>query len=121
MMFGPPDAESTHSEQSMAWRIKRHSNDDLRQKFVDMTVPQSQVLGLTIPDPALRHDDATGHWRFGEIDWTEFYAVVKGNGPCNRQRMQHRRSAHDNGAWVRKAAAAYAEKQAQRRPVEAAA
>jgi ring-1,2-phenylacetyl-CoA epoxidase subunit PaaA len=111
MMFGPPDAESTHSEQSMAWRIKRHSNDDLRQKFVDMTVPQSHVLGLSVPDPELRYDDASGHWRFGEIDWTEFYAVVKGNGPCNRQRLQHRRTAHGNGAWVREAAAAYATKQ----------
>jgi ring-1,2-phenylacetyl-CoA epoxidase subunit PaaA len=121
MMFGPPDAESTHSEQSMAWRIKRHSNDDLRQKFVDMTVPQSQVLGLRIPDPQLRYDEESGHWRFGEIDWTEFYAVVKGNGPCNRQRLQHRRSAHEEGAWVRDAAAAYAAKQAQRRPAEVAA
>ena len=121
MMFGPPDTESTHSEQSMAWHIKRHSNDDLRQKFVDMTVPQSQVLGLDIPDPQLRYDEESGHWRFGEIDWTEFYSVVKGNGPCNRQRLQHRRSAHEDGAWVRDAAAAYAAKQAQRRPTEAAA
>ena len=116
MMFGPPDTESTHSEQSMAWHIKRHSNDDLRQKFVDMTVPQSQVLGLDIPDPQLRYDEESGHWRFGEIDWTEFYAVVKGNGPCNRQRLQHRRSAHEEGAWVRDAATAYAAKQAQRHP-----
>ena len=121
MMFGPPDTESTHSEQSMAWHIKRHSNDDLRQKFVDMTVPQSQVLGLDIPDPQLRYDEESGHWRFGEIDWTEFYAVVKGNGPCNRQRLQHRRSAHEKGAWVRDAATAYAAKQAQRRPTEVAA
>jgi ring-1,2-phenylacetyl-CoA epoxidase subunit PaaA len=125
MMFGPPDAESTHSEQSMAWRIKRHSNDDLRQKFVDMTVPQSHVLGLSIPDPQLRYDDASGHWRFGKIDWTEFYAVVKGNGPCNRQRLQHRRTAHGNGAWVREAAAAYATKksakQGLRESAEAAA
>ena len=121
MMFGPPDTESTHSEQSMAWHIKRHSNDDLRQKFVDMTVPQSQVLGLDIPDPQLRYDEESSHWRFGEIDWMEFYAVVKGNGPCNRQRLQHRRSAHEEGAWVRDAAAAYAAKQAQRRPTEAAA
>ncbi len=121
MMFGPPDTESTHSEQSMAWHIKRHSNDDLRQKFVDMTVPQSQVLGLDIPDPQLRYDEESGHWRFGEIDWTEFYAVVKGNGPCNRQRLQHRRSAHEEGAWVRDAATAYAAKQAQRRPTEVAA
>ena len=121
MMFGPPDTESTHSEQSMAWHIKRHSNDDLRQKFVDMTVPQSQVLGLDIPDPQLRYDEESGHWRFGEIDWTEFYAVVKGNGPCNRQRLQHRRSAHEEGAWVRDAATAYAAKQAKRRPTEVAA
>jgi ring-1,2-phenylacetyl-CoA epoxidase subunit PaaA len=121
MMFGPPDTESTHSERSMAWHIKRHSNDDLRLKFVDMTVPQSQVLGLDIPDPQLRYDEESGHWRFGEIDWTEFYAVVKGNGPCNRQRLQHRRSAHEDGAWVRDAAAAYAEKQAHRRPTEAVA
>jgi ring-1,2-phenylacetyl-CoA epoxidase subunit PaaA len=121
MMFGPPDTESTHSEQSMAWHIKRHSNDDLRQKFVDMTVPQSQVLGLDIPDPQLRYDEESGHWRFGEIDWTEFYAVVKGNGPCNRQRLQHRRSAHEEGAWVRDAATAYAAKQTQRQPAEAAA
>jgi ring-1,2-phenylacetyl-CoA epoxidase subunit PaaA len=121
MMFGPPDTESTHSEQSMAWHIKRHSNDDLRQKFVDMTVPQSQVLGLDIPDPQLRYDEGSGHWRFGEIDWTEFYAVVKGNGPCNRQRLQHRRSAHEEGAWVRDAATAYAAKQTQRQAAEAAA
>jgi ring-1,2-phenylacetyl-CoA epoxidase subunit PaaA len=121
MMFGPPDTESTHSEQSMAWHIKRHSNDDLRQKFVDMTVPQSQVLGLDIPDPQLRYDEGSGHWRFGEIDWTEFYAVVKGNGPCNRQRLQHRRSAHEEGAWVRDAATAYAAKQTQRQSAEAAA
>jgi ring-1,2-phenylacetyl-CoA epoxidase subunit PaaA len=121
MMFGPPDAESTHSEQSMAWRIKRHSNDDLRQKFVDMTVPQSHVLELTIPDPELRYDEELGHWSFGDIDWTEFYAVVKGNGPCNRQRLQHRRTAHAEGAWVREAAAAYAAKQAGRPPAEAAA
>ena len=121
MMFGPPDAESTHSEQSMAWRIKRHSNDDLRQKFVDMTVPQSQVLGLQIPDPELRYDDTSRHWSFGEIDWTEFHAVVQGNGPCNRQRLQHRRAAHAEGAWVRDAAAAYAAKHARRGPAEAAA
>ena len=121
MMFGPPDTESTHSEQSMAWHIKRHSNDDLRQKFVDMTVPQSQVLGLDIPDPQLRYDEGSGHWRFGEIDWKEFYAVVKGNGPCNRQRLQHRRSAHEEGAWVRDAATAYAAKQTQRQSAEAAA
>src|SRR5438094_9024376 len=108
MMFGPPDEASTHSAQSMAWKIKRHSNDELRQKFVDMTVPQAEVLGLTLPDPDLHFDGE--HWRFGEIDWTEFFAVLKGNGPCNAQRMERRRRAHAEGEWVREAATAYAEK-----------
>jgi ring-1,2-phenylacetyl-CoA epoxidase subunit PaaA len=112
MMFGPPDSESTHGAQSMAWKIKRHSNDELRQKFVDMTVPQSEALGLTLPDPDLRFED--GHWRFGEIDWSEFSRVLAGNGPCNRQRIEHRKRAHDEGAWVREAAAAYAAKRAGR-------
>jgi len=112
MMFGPPDEASPNSAQSMAWGIKRHSNDELRQRFVDMTVPQAQVLGLTLPDPDLHRDGE--HWRFGEIDWTEFYAVLKGNGPCNAQRMEHRRRAHDEGEWVRDAASAYAAKQAAR-------
>jgi ring-1,2-phenylacetyl-CoA epoxidase subunit PaaA len=110
MMFGPPDDQSPNSAQSMAWKIKRFSNDDLRQKFVDMTVPQSEVLGLTLPDPDLRLDDETGHYVFGEIDWSEFFEVLKGNGPCNAARMEHRRRAHDEGAWVREAATAYAEK-----------
>jgi ring-1,2-phenylacetyl-CoA epoxidase subunit PaaA len=109
MMFGPPDDQSPNSTQSMAWGIKKHSNDELRQRFVDMTVPQAQVLGLTLPDPDLHFDGE--HWRFGEIDWSEFYAVLKGNGPCNAQRMEHRRRAHEEGAWVREAAVAYAEKQ----------
>src|SRR6201747_2439588 len=87
MMFGPPDDQSPNSAQSMAWKIKRHSNDELRQRFVDMTVPQAQVLGLTLPDPDLRYDEESGHWRFGEIDWTEFYEVLKGNGPCNAERI----------------------------------
>jgi ring-1,2-phenylacetyl-CoA epoxidase subunit PaaA len=112
MMFGPPDEASPNSAQSMAWGIKRHSNDDLRQRFVDMTVPQAQVLGLELPDPDLHWDGE--HWRFGEIDWSEFYAVLKGNGPCNAQRMEHRRRAHADGAWVREAASAYAAKQAAR-------
>ncbi|MEV8372079.1 1,2-phenylacetyl-CoA epoxidase subunit PaaA [Kribbella sp. NPDC056861] len=112
MMFGPPDASSTHSEQSMAWGIKRHSNDELRQRFVDMTVPQADVLGLRVPDDDLRHDEATGHYSFTEPDFTELYEVVKGNGPCNQQRLAHRVKAHEDGAWVREAAAAYAEKQA---------
>jgi len=118
MMFGPPDADSPNSAQSMAWGIKRFSNDELRQKFVDMTVPQAAVLGLTLPDPDLRFDEETGHYRFGEIDWTEFYEVVKGNGPCNEQRIRHRVRAHEDGAWVREAAAAYAAKQAERRAAQ---
>jgi ring-1,2-phenylacetyl-CoA epoxidase subunit PaaA len=112
MMFGPPDEASPNSAQSMAWGIKRHSNDELRQRFVDMTVPQAQVLGLTLPDPDLHWDGE--HWRFGEIDWAEFYAVLKGNGPCNAQRLEHRRRTHDEGEWVREAASAYAAKQAAR-------
>ena len=114
MMFGPPDDQSPNSAQSMAWKIKRFSNDELRQKFVDMTVPQSEVLGLTLPDPDLRFDEATGHYVFGDIDWSEFFEVLKGNGPCNAQRSAHRRQAHEDGAWVREAAQAYAAKQAAR-------
>ncbi len=110
MMFGPPDDQSPNSAQSMAWRIKRHSNDDLRQKFVDMTVPQSEVLGLTLPDPEIRWNAERGHYDFGEIDWTEFFAVLKGDGPCNQQRMETRVQAHEEGRWVREAAAAYAAK-----------
>jgi ring-1,2-phenylacetyl-CoA epoxidase subunit PaaA len=112
MMFGPPDEQSTHSAQSMAWKIKRFSNDDLRQKFVDMTVPQSEALDLTLPDPEIHWNAERGHYDFGEIDWTEFNEVLKGNGPCNQQRMEHRRRAHAEGAWVREAAAAYAAKHA---------
>ncbi len=114
MMFGPHDAESTHSEQSMTWGIKRFSNDDLRQRFVDMTVPQAAALGLTLPDPDLRWNAERGHYDFGEIDFTELYEVIKGNGPCNKERMANRRRAHEEGAWVREAAVAYAEKQARR-------
>jgi len=118
MMFGPPDtgeaAQGTHTELSMAWGIKRFSNDDLRQKFVDMTVPQAQKLGLDLPDDDLAWDDERGHWNFGEIDWDEFWQVVKGDGPCNAQRLEHRRTAHSEGAWVREAANAYAAKQSQR-------
>jgi ring-1,2-phenylacetyl-CoA epoxidase subunit PaaA len=115
MMFGPPDAESPNSEQSMAWGIKRHSNDELRQRFVDMTVPQAQALGLSLPDPELRWNEERGHYDFGEIDFTELFEVIKGNGPCNKERLEHRVRAHEQGAWVRDAAAAYAEKQAARR------
>ena len=114
MMFGPNDTNSKHSAQSMAWKIKRFSNDELRQKFVDATVPQADYLGLKMPDDDLHLDEETGHYRFGEIKWQEFYDVLAGNGPCNRQRMAIRRRAHDTGAWVREAAAAYAAKQAAR-------
>lgn len=114
MMFGPGDAESKHSAQSMAWKIKRFSNDELRQKFVDITVPQAEFLGLKIPDDDLVLDEGTGQYRFGEIDWQEFYDVLAGNGPCNRQRLARRRQAHDDGAWVREAARAYAGKQSAR-------
>ena len=109
MMFGPPDSDSTHSDQSTAWKIKRFSNDDLRQKFLDALVPQTAYLGLTLPDPALHQVD--GHWHHGPIDWQEFRQVLAGNGPCNRERLAARRQAHAEGAWVRDAAAAYAAKQ----------
>ena len=120
MMFGPSDKESVHSQQNMDWRIKRHSNDDLRQKFIDMTVPQAEFLGLTIPDPELKWNDATGHYDWGEIDWTEFWEVVGGNGPCNKERVAARKNAYDNGAWVREAANAYAAKRANTNAEEAA-
>ena len=110
MMFGPSDRDSAHTAQSMAWKIKRFTNDELRQKFVDVTVPQAQHLGLRVPDPDLVFDEAAGHYRFGEIDWAEFHQVLKGNGPCNRERLAARRQAHDNGAWVREAASAFARK-----------
>ncbi|MGY4496676.1 ring-1,2-phenylacetyl-CoA epoxidase subunit PaaA [Bradyrhizobium sp. GM24.11] len=119
MMFGPPDATSQHSDTSTKWKIKRFSNDELRQKFVDATVPQAQYLGLTIPDPGMTKD-AEGHWCYSEIDWTEFKQVLAGNGPCNRDRMAARRKSHDEGAWVREAAAAYAAKRAQRQTAQAA-
>lgn len=112
MMFGPPDAASSHSDSSMRWKIKRFSNDELRQKFVDATVPQAHFIGLTLPDPELSFDEAAGHWRYGTIDWEEFKQVVAGNGPCNRDRMATRRKAHEDGAWVREAARAFAEKRA---------
>ncbi len=114
MMFGPSDAASKHSAQSMAWKIKRFSNDELRQKFIDVTVPQADFLGLTVPDDKLRFNEETGHYEHSEIDWQEFFDVLVGNGPCNRQRMAKRRKAHEDGAWVREAARAYAEKKAKR-------
>jgi len=108
MMFGPSDEASSNTAQSMVWRIKRHTNDELRQKFVDMSVPQAEALGVTLPDPALRWNADRGHHDFGEIDWDEFWQVVGGNGPCSKERVEHRRAAHEDGAWVREAAAAYA-------------
>ncbi len=114
MMFGPPDQQSQHGDQSTRWKIKRFSNDELRQKFVDATVPQAQYLGLTMPDPDMTWNEATGHWDYGAIDWNEFKEVLSGNGPCNRDRLAARRKAHDEGAWVREAAVAYAEKQKAR-------
>ena len=110
MMFGPPDGASVHSAQSMAWKIKINSNDELRQKFVDQTAPQADYLGLTVPDPDLRWNADRGAYDFGGIDWDEFHQVLKGNGPCNAERMAARRKAHEDGAWVREAAAAHAEK-----------
>ncbi|MDV6013680.1 1,2-phenylacetyl-CoA epoxidase subunit PaaA [Haloechinothrix sp. LS1_15] len=120
MMFGPPDHDSPNTARSMAWKIKRHTNDELRQRFVDMTVPQAEALGVTLPDPELRWNPERGHYDFGEIDWDEFKQVLAGNGPCNAQRIAHRRAAHEGGAWVREAAAAYAAKQAARARGEAA-
>jgi ring-1,2-phenylacetyl-CoA epoxidase subunit PaaA len=114
MMFGPSDGDSTHSEQSMRWKIKRFSNDELRQRFVDMVAEQVKVLGLTLPDPDLKWNAERGHYDFGPIDWTEFWNVVKGNGPCNKQRLRTRVKAYEDGAWVREAAAAYSEKKAAR-------
>jgi ring-1,2-phenylacetyl-CoA epoxidase subunit PaaA len=114
MMFGPTDSESTNSDQSMKWKIKRKTNDELRQNFVDMIAEQIKLLGMTLPDPELKWNEARQHYDFGPIDWIEFWNVVKGNGPCNKQRLAARRKAHEEGAWVRAAALAYAEKQAQR-------
>lgn len=110
MMFGPPDSESPHSTQSMAWRIKRYSNDELRQKFIDQAVPQADILGLEVPDPELKWDADTGHYRIGPIDWQEFDSVIAGDGPCNRERLARHRRVHEQGAWVRDAVAAYARK-----------
>jgi ring-1,2-phenylacetyl-CoA epoxidase subunit PaaA len=112
MMFGPPDDQSPNTAQSMAWGVKRHTNDELRQRFVDMTVPQAQKLGVTLPDQDLAWNAERGHYDFGPVDWTEFMAVVKGNGPCNAQRIARRKAAHDDGAWVREAALAHAAKHA---------
>jgi ring-1,2-phenylacetyl-CoA epoxidase subunit PaaA len=114
MMFGPLDAESPNTEQSMRWRIKRFTNDELRQKFIDVTVPQAEYLGLTVPDAQLKFNDETGHYESGELNWEEFRNIIAGNGPCNKQRLKARVKAHEDGAWVREAATAYAAKQAAR-------
>ncbi len=111
MMFGPSDKDSKHTAQSMNWKIKRFTNDELRQKFIDMTVPQADYLGLKIPDEDLKWNEETQHYEHGEIDWDEFWRVVKGDGPCNKDRLNARRKAHEDGQWVREAARAYAEKQ----------
>jgi ring-1,2-phenylacetyl-CoA epoxidase subunit PaaA len=115
MMFGPSDKESVHSAQSMAWRIKMNTNDELRQKFVDETVPQAQFLGLEIPDEALKWNEEAGHYDYSEPDWDEFYDVLKGNGPCNHERLETRKNAWEEGAWVRDAMMAHAEKKAARK------
>lgn len=114
MMFGPSDKDSQHTEQSMRWRIKRKTNDEIRQQFVDATVPQAEFLGITIPDPDLQWNESRGHYDFGPINWDEFWQVVNGNGPCNRERIRARVKAHEEGAWVREAALAYAEKRKAR-------
>lgn len=114
MMFGPPDDESPNTEQSLAWGVKRHTNDELRQRFVDMSVPQAEKLGVTFPDPDLAWNQERAHYDFGTPDWNEFWTVVKGDGPCNAQRVAHRKAAHDDGAWVREAALAHAAKSAAR-------
>ncbi len=116
MMFGPKDSESTNSDQSMKWKIKRKTNDELRQQFVDMATEQVKLLGMTLPDPKLKWNEARQHYDFGEINWDEFWAVVKGNGPCNKQRLVARNKAHDEGAWVREAAMDFAKKRASLNP-----
>ena len=118
MMFGPSDAESVNSAQSAQWRIKLASNDELRQRMVDQTVPQAEYLGLTIPDPNLHWNEETGHYEFGAIDWDEFHNVLKGNGPCNRDRLRTRVEAYEQGAWFRDALVAHAEKQAAKTAAE---
>jgi ring-1,2-phenylacetyl-CoA epoxidase subunit PaaA len=114
MMLGPSDAASPNTAELIRWKVKRKTNDELRQRFVDLTVPQARAVDITLPDPDLKYNEATEHWEIGPIDWDEFWAVVKGNGPCNRERLQARRDAHENGRWVRDAAGAYAAKQRER-------
>lgn len=119
MMFGPHDADSAHSAKSMQWKIKRDSNDELRQRFIDKTVGQAEIIGLKIPDEKLKWNEAKQHYDFGEIDWEEFKNVIAGNGPCNKQRLEHHIKVHKEGAWVREAANAYAAKQKKKEIVAA--
>jgi len=114
MMFGPHDSDSPRTGNAMKWKIKRETNDGLRQKFIDKTVQQAEVIGLTIPDPNLKWNEETGHYDTGKIDWDEFWNVVKGNGPCNKQRINRHIEAHENGHWVREAALAHAKKEKQK-------
>ncbi len=118
MMFGPSDTDSPNSAELLKWRVKRKTNDELRQRFINLTVPQAMAVGVTLPDPDLRYNEETGNWDFGEIDWAEFFQVIGGNGPCNRERLAARTAAHDEGAWVREAATAHAAK--PQRAVQAA-
>jgi ring-1,2-phenylacetyl-CoA epoxidase subunit PaaA len=111
MMFGPQDSDSPRTGNAMKWKIKRQTNDALRQDFINKTVGQAEIIGLTIPDPDLKWNEERGHYDFGEMDWVEFWNVVNGNGPCNKQRLEHHKKAHDEGSWVREAAKAYANKQ----------
>ncbi|HEX6916025.1 MAG TPA: 1,2-phenylacetyl-CoA epoxidase subunit PaaA [Chitinophagaceae bacterium] len=120
MMFGPSDDQSPHTGQSMKWRIKRFTNDELRQKFVDVCAEQVKILGMTLPDPELKWNESHGHYDFGSINWTEFWNVVSGNGPCNKQRLDTRKKAWEAGEWVREAATAYAEKRKKKESVQAA-
>ncbi len=115
MMFGPHDAESAHSAKSMQWKLKRESNDTLRQRFIDQTIPQAELIGLSVPDPDLKWNEERGAYDFGEIDWDEFMQVISGNGPCNRQRLAHHTQAHENGQWVREAMHAYDDKRRARK------
>ena len=120
MMFGPSDTDSPNTAELIRWKVKRRTNDELRQRFVNLTVPQATAVNLTLPDPELRYDAESENWQFGPIDWDEFNQVIRGNGPCNRERLEARRRAHDEGAWVREAASAYAAKQRAKQASEAA-
>jgi len=120
MMFGPKDSESTNTNQSMQWKLKRKTNDELRQQFVDMCAEQVRVLNMALPDKDLKWNAERQHYDFGEIDWNEFWNVVKGNGPCNKERLEARIKAHEGGGWVREAATAYAQKQANKKQSKAA-